>query len=57
MNKIKNIIKSNILGFIVGIIEGFALVFITLFILKQPQFNIDLVNESSMKSCLDALEN
>ena len=41
-------IPSKILGFIVGIIEGFALVFITLFILKQPQFNIDLVNESSL---------
>lgn len=39
-------IPSKILGFIVGMLEGFAIVFVALFILKQPQFNIDIVNES-----------
>lgn len=39
-------IPSKILGFIVGLLEGFAIVFLALFILKQPQFNIDIVNES-----------
>ncbi len=41
-------IPSKILGFIVGVIEGFALVFLALFILKQPQFNINIVNESTL---------
>ena len=40
-------IPSKILGFVVGIIEGFIIVFLALFILKQPQFNIDIVNDSS----------
>ena len=39
-------IPSKILGFIVGMLEGFAIVFLALFILKQPQFNIAIVNES-----------
>jgi uncharacterized membrane protein required for colicin V production len=41
-------IPSKILGFIVGIIEGFAIVFLALFILKQPQFNIGIINESTL---------
>ena len=39
-------IPSKILGFIVGLLEGFAIVFVALFILKQPQFSNDLVNDS-----------
>ena len=39
-------IPSKILGFIVGLIEGFIIVFIVLFFFHQPQFNIDIINDS-----------
>ena len=39
-------IPSKILGFVVGVVEGFVVVFLLLFVLKQPIFNIDIVNES-----------
>ena len=41
-------IPSKILGFIVGVIEGFVIAFIALFFLKQPAFNIDIVNDSKI---------
>ena len=41
-------IPSKILGFIVGIIEGFIITFLVLIILHQPQFNIGIVNDSSL---------
>ena len=41
-------IPSKILGFFVGIIEGFVIVFLLLFFFSQPALNIDLVNESKL---------
>lgn len=41
-------IPSKILGAIVGIIENFVWVFIILYILNLPFFNIDLVRESKL---------
>lgn len=41
-------IPSKILGFIVGIIEGFIVIFVALFILYQPQFNIGIINDSAL---------
>lgn len=41
-------IPSKILGFIVGIVEGFVITFIVLFFLKQPAFNIKIIEESSL---------
>lgn len=42
-------IPSKILGFIVGLIEGYVVVFIALFFLSQPAVNIDIINESKLK--------
>lgn len=39
-------IPSKILGFVVGLAEGFVVVFLLLFVLKQPIFDIDVVRES-----------
>jgi len=41
-------IPSKILGFIFGLIEGYIVVFIALFFLNQPIFNIDIINESKI---------
>ena len=41
-------LPSKILGFIVGLIEGFVVVFIVLFFLRQPAFNIKLLDESNL---------
>ena len=41
-------LPSKILGFIVGVIEGFVVVFIVLFFLRQPAFNIKLLDESNL---------
>jgi len=41
-------IPSKILGFIVGIIEGFVVVFLILFFLKQPIFNFNFFDESKL---------
>lgn len=41
-------IPSKILGFIVGVIEGFVVVFLILFFLRQPIFNLDIFNESKL---------
>lgn len=41
-------IPSKILGFILGIIEGYVLVFIALFFLSQPAVDIDIVNNSKL---------
>lgn len=42
-------IPSKILGFIVGLIEGYVIVFIALFFLSQPAVNIDIINDSELK--------
>lgn len=39
-------IPSKILGFIVGLIEGYVIVFIMLFFLSQPAVNISILEES-----------
>ena len=41
-------IPSKILGFFVGLIEGFVIVFLALFLLKQPIFDINLFNDSKL---------
>lgn len=41
-------IPSKILGFIVGLIEGYVIVFITLFFLNQPAVNIPELKESEL---------
>ena len=41
-------IPSKILGFFVGIIEGFVITFLLLFFFSQPALNISLVNESKL---------
>lgn len=40
-------IPSKILGFIVGLIESYIIVFVVLFFLNQPAFKIEPINESS----------
>ncbi len=47
-------IPSKILGFILGIIEGYILVFAFSFLLTQPALNIDVVKESKL---LHAIQN
>lgn len=39
-------IPSKIIGFILGLVEGYVVVFIALFFLHQPAFNIAIVQES-----------
>ena len=39
-------IPSKILGFIVGLIEGYVIVFIMLFFLSQPAIHLDILEES-----------
>lgn len=39
-------IPSKILGFILGAIEGYIVIFVVLFFLNQPAINIDILNES-----------
>ena len=41
-------IPSKILGFVVGVIEGFVIVFLILFLLKQPAFDISLFDGSKL---------
>lgn len=41
-------IPSKILGFIVGLIEGFIIVFLILFFLKQPGFNLKIFDDSKL---------
>lgn len=41
-------IPSKILGFIVGIIEGFIITFLVLFFLRQPGFNLKILEESKL---------
>lgn len=41
-------IPSKILGFLLGIIEGYVLVFIALFFLAQPAVHIDIINDSKL---------
>lgn len=42
-------IPSKILGFIVGLTQGYVIVFIALFFLSQPAVNINIINESKLK--------
>ena len=39
-------IPSKILGFILGLVEGYVVIFVALFFLSQPAVNIPLLNES-----------
>lgn len=41
-------IPSKILGFIVGIVEGFIIIFLILFFLRQPGLNLDIFDESKL---------
>jgi len=41
-------IPSKILGFIVGIVEGFIITFLILFFLRQPGFNLKIFDESKL---------
>ncbi len=41
-------IPSKILGFIVGLIEGYIIVFIVLFFLNQPAVNLKVLDESKL---------
>ena len=41
-------IPSNILGFIVGIIEAYVILFAILFFVNQPVFNLEIVNDSKL---------
>ncbi len=41
-------IPSKILGFVVGILEAYVIIFAILFFLNQPAFNIDIINKSNL---------
>ncbi len=41
-------IPSKILGFIVGIIEGYVIIFVALFFLNQPAVNLEIVQGSKL---------
>ena len=41
-------IPSKILGFIVGIVEGFIITFLVLFFLRQPGFNLKVFDDSKL---------
>lgn len=41
-------IPSKILGFIVGIVEGFIITFLILFFLRQPSFNLNIFDSSKL---------
>lgn len=41
-------IPSKILGFIVGVIEAYVILFAILFFVNQPAVNLDIVNESTL---------
>lgn len=41
-------IPSKILGFIVGVVEGFIIVFLVLFFLRQPGFNLQIFDGSKL---------
>lgn len=45
-------IPSKILGFIVGILEAYVILFVILFFFSQPAFNIEIVNESKFTSAI-----
>ena len=45
-------IPSKILGFILGLVEGYIVVFVALFFLNQPAVNIPLLNESKYKDVI-----
>ena len=42
-------IPSKILGFIVGLVEGYVLMFIALFILSLPFWNFSIINNSKLR--------
>lgn len=41
-------IPSKILGFVLGVLEAYVILFVALFFVKQPAFDIDIVNESRL---------
>ncbi len=42
-------IPSKLMGFVVGLIEGYLLVFLILFFMSLPTFNFKIINDSSLK--------
>ena len=42
-------IPSKILGFIVGLIEGYIIVFVIAFFLSQPSIDVDIINNSKLR--------
>lgn len=45
-------IPSKILGFIVGALEAYVILFVILFFFSQPAFNIEIVNESKLTNTI-----
>ena len=45
-------IPSKILGFIVGAIEAYVILFVILFFFSQPAFNIEIVNDSKFANTI-----
>lgn len=45
-------IPSKILGFLAGLLEGFVIVFLVLFFLKQPAFNLQIFNGSKLTNTI-----
>ena len=45
-------IPSKLLGFIVGLLEGYVLAFAVLFVLYQPIFNLDILNKSDLATTI-----
>lgn len=45
-------IPSKILGFVLGIIEGYVIVFVILFFLTQPAFSFDIFMESKLSDTI-----
>ena len=41
-------IPSKILGFIVGLVEGYVILFVALFFLQQPALNLDIFQQSKL---------
>ncbi len=41
-------IPSKLLGLVFGLLEGYIIIFVALFFLNQPAFNIDVVNNSKL---------
>ena len=49
-------IPSKILGFVVGIVEGFIITFLLLFFFRQPQFKLDIFEGSKLTINLKSID-